>query len=191
MGDGGMLTSGDEAMADRLRLLAGHGMRPRYYHQAIGINSRLDTFQAAVLRIKMRHLAEVIDSRAAVAARYKVLLTESGLVGSDQLVLPAEDPSAYHVWNQFGIRVGEGRRDALRAHLADNGVGSEIYYPVPMHRQECFEYLMVDPDSLPETEKASAEILNLPIFPTLTEKEQIQVVRTIASFYQAGAKQAA
>ncbi|MEO1527056.1 MAG: DegT/DnrJ/EryC1/StrS family aminotransferase [Planctomycetota bacterium] len=191
MGDGGMLTSGDEAMADRLRLLAGHGMRPRYYHQAVGINSRLDTFQAAVLRVKMRHLAEIIDARSAIAARYKVLLTEAGLVAPDQIVLPTEDPNAYHVWNQFGIRVGEGRRDAMRSHLADNGVGSEIYYPVPMHRQECFEYLMVDSSTLPETERASAEILNLPIFPTLTEEEQVQVVRTIESYYRAGAKLAA
>ena len=191
MGDGGMLTSGDEAMADRLRLMAGHGMRPRYYHQVVGINSRLDTFQAAVLRIKLRHLAEVIQGRTKIAARYKVLLEEAGLVATEQLTLPAEDPNAYHVWNQFGIRVGEGRRDALRAHLADHGIGSEIYYPVPMHRQECFEFLAVDADSLPETERASAEILNLPIFPTLTEEEQTQVVRTIDSFYRAGAKQAA
>ncbi|MEL6104579.1 MAG: DegT/DnrJ/EryC1/StrS family aminotransferase [Planctomycetota bacterium] len=191
MGDGGMLTSGDEAMADRLRLMAGHGMRPRYYHQVVGINSRLDTFQAAVLRIKLRHLAEVIQSRTKIAGRYKVLLDEAGLVTTEQVTLPSEDPNAYHVWNQFGIRVGEGRRDALRTHLADHGIGSEIYYPVPMHRQQCFEFLAVDADSLPATERASAEILNLPIFPTLTEEEQAHVVRTIDSFYRAGAKQAA
>ncbi|MCA9139194.1 MAG: DegT/DnrJ/EryC1/StrS family aminotransferase [Planctomycetales bacterium] len=191
MGDAGMLTTGDAAMADRLRLLAGHGMRPRYYHQAIGINSRIDTFQAAVLRVKLRYLGEAIDSRTAIAKRYMSLLEQAGLVGPDQVVLPTVDANAFHVWNQFGIRVGEGRRDALRAHLAERGVGSEIYYPVPMHLQQCFEYLDVDGSELPETERASREILNLPIFPTLTEREQQQVVDTISGFYKAGAKVAA
>ena len=191
MGDGGMLTSGDAAVADRMRLLAGHGMRPRYYHQAVGINSRLDTFQAAVLRIKLRHLSEAIEARAQIASRYMRLLDNAGMVGPDQIVLPTEDPAAFHVWNQFGIRVGEQRRDALRTHLAERGIGSEIYYPVPMHRQECFQYLNVDGVTLPETERASREILNLPIFPTLTEAEQETVVDAIAAFYRAGAKAAA
>lgn len=191
MGDAGMLTAGDAAMADRLRLLAGHGMRPRYYHQAVGINSRIDTFQAAVLRVKLRHLGDAIDSRAAIAKRYMNLFEEAGMVGPDQIVLPTVDPNAFHVWNQFGIRIGEGRRDALRAFLAERGVGSEIYYPVPMHQQQCFEYLNIDGSTLPETERASREILNLPIFPSLTENEQQQVIDTIAGFYQAGAKVAA
>lgn len=191
MGDAGMLTSGDAAMADRLRLLAGHGMRPRYYHQVIGINSRIDTFQAAVLRVKLRHLGDAITSRSKIASRYMSLIGDAGLVGSDQIVLPSIDPNAFHVWNQFGIRVGEGRRDALRSFLAERGVGSEIYYPVPMHRQQCFEYLKVDGATLPETERASREILNLPIFPSLTEAEQHQVIDTIAGFYKAGARVAA
>ncbi|QDV84281.1 DegT/DnrJ/EryC1/StrS aminotransferase family protein [Stieleria sp.] len=191
MGDAGMLTSGDAVMADRLRLLAGHGMRPRYYHQAVGINSRIDTFQAAVLRVKLRHLGDAITSRSKIASGYMELLTDRGLVGPDQIVLPTVDPHAFHVWNQFGIRVGGGRRDALRAYLAERGVGSEIYYPVPMHKQQCFEYLNVDGSTLPETERASAEILNLPIFPSLTEAEQQQVVDCIGGYYQAGAKAAA
>ncbi|QEG00978.1 Aminotransferase [Stieleria maiorica] len=191
MGDAGMLTSGDADVADRLRLLAGHGMRPRYYHQAVGINSRIDTFQAAVLRVKLRHLGDAITSRSKIASRYMGLMQDRDLVGPDQVVLPTVDPNAFHVWNQFGIRVGGGRRDALRAYLAERGVGSEIYYPVPMHKQQCFEYLKVDGSSLPETERASAEILNLPIFPTLTEAEQEQVVDCISGFYQAGAKAAA
>ncbi|MEO1618698.1 MAG: DegT/DnrJ/EryC1/StrS family aminotransferase [Planctomycetota bacterium] len=191
MGDGGMITSNDEAMADRIRLLAGHGMRPRYYHQAVGINSRLDTFQAAVLRIKLRHLDEAVNARSAIAHRYMDWLNESDLVAADQIVLPTIDPNAFHVWNQFGIRVGEGRRDALRSYLGECGVGSEIYYPIPMHRQECFEYLAVDPATLPETERASEEILNLPIFPTLTESEQRQVIDTISSFYRGEARVAA
>ncbi|QDV41665.1 Aminotransferase [Stieleria neptunia] len=191
MGDAGMLTSGDAVMADRLRLLAGHGMRPRYYHQAVGINSRIDTFQAAVLRVKLRHLGDAITSRSKIASRYMQLLGDGGLVGPDQIVLPTVDPNAFHVWNQFGIRIGGGRRDALRAYLAERGVGSEIYYPVPMHKQQCFEYLNVDGSTLPETERASAEILNLPIFPSLTEAEQQQVVDCIGGYYQAGAKAAA
>ena len=191
MGDAGMITAGDAAMADRLRLLAGHGMRPRYYHQVIGINSRIDSFQAAVLRVKLKHLTDVIESRSRIAARYMELFDSANLVAADQVTLPTVDPNAFHVWNQFGIRIGEDRRDALRSYMADNGVGSEIYYPVPMHRQQCFEYLNVDSSSLPETNRASREILNLPIFPSLSESEQDRVVETICGFYQAGAKVAA
>jgi dTDP-4-amino-4,6-dideoxygalactose transaminase len=189
MGDGGMMTTGDAGTADRLRLLAGHGMRPRYYHQVIGINSRLDTFQAAVLRVKLKTLPEVVEQRAKIAARYTRLLGESR--ASHHLVLPAVDPNAFHVWNQYAIRVPGGNRDALRSYLAEHGVGSEIYYPVPMHLQQCFEYLQVDRGTLPETERASEEVLNLPIFPSLTEAEQTQVVHTIASYFAAEAKAAA
>ena len=143
------------------------------------------------MRIKFRQLGEVIRLRSAIADRYHQLFEDTGLVAQDQLVLPTTDPNAYHVWNQFGIRIGQGRRDALRSYLADKGIGSEIYYPVPMHRQECFSSLSVDPATLPETERASSEILNLPIFPTLTESEQQAVVNGIVSFYRAGAKIAA
>ena len=191
MGDGGMLTTGDAATADRLRLFAGHGMRPRYYHQVVGINSRLDTFQAAVLRVKLRGLPQAIESRAKIAARYQRLIEQANLVAEDQIVLPAQDPAAFHVWNQFGIRVSEGRRDSLRAYLSERGIGSEIYYPVPMHQQEAFADIPCDRDSLVETERACAEILNLPIFPSLTEAEQEQVVTAVAGFYAAGAKIAA
>ncbi len=191
MGDGGMLTTGDASTADRLRLLAGHGMRPRYYHQVVGINSRLDTFQAAVLRVKLRHLSEAIDSRAVIAARYKRLLTDTQLADNNRLTLPVEDPNAFHVWNQYAIRVADGRRDSLRAYLSERGISSEIYYPVPMHQQECFADLKFDRDALVETERASAEVLNLPIFPTLTEAEQHQVIETISGYYATGAKVAA
>ena len=191
MGDGGMMTSGDEEMADRLRLFAGHGMRPRYYHQVVGINSRLDTFQAAVLRVKLRHLGDAVEKRSAIAERYNGLLKDHQLVGEDQLTLPFVDPSAFHVWNQYSIRVAGGQRDAMRAHLAEQGVGSEIYYPVPMHQQECFQYLGVDGSSLPQTELAAAEILNLPIFPGLTDSEQERVVDSISSFYHQSARAAA
>jgi dTDP-4-amino-4,6-dideoxygalactose transaminase len=191
MGDGGMLTTGDASTADRLRLFAGHGMRPRYYHQVVGINSRLDTFQAAVLRVKFRHLATAIEARTQIAQRYERLLSDSQLVGEDKIVLPKHDSNAFHVWNQFAIRVSDGRRDSLRSFLAENGVSTEIYYPVPMHMQECFADLKVDRDALVETERASTEVLNLPVFPTLTDAEQCRVVETIAGFYAAGAKVAA
>ncbi|TWU45661.1 Aminotransferase [Novipirellula aureliae] len=191
MGDGGMMTTTSAGMADRLRLFAGHGMRPRYYHQVVGINSRLDTFQAAVLRVKLRHLADAVHNRQANADRYTRLLMEANLVAADQVVVPAVDKNAFHVWNQYSIRIGEGRRDALKAYLSERGIGSEIYYPVPMHQQECFNYLGVDPSTMVETERASREILNLPIFPSLTESEQHQVVKAIKGFYAAGAKAAA
>lgn len=191
MGDGGMLTSNDAATADRLRLFAGHGMRPRYYHQVVGINSRLDTFQAAVLRVKLQYLPKAIESRSTIAARYERLLSEVQLVEEDKIVLPAKDPNAFHVWNQFAIRVTGGRRDSLRAHLSERGVASEIYYPVAMHLQECFADLNVDRETLVETELASEEVLNLPIFPSLTEAQQRRVVDTIAEYYAAGAKVAA
>ena len=112
MGDGGMISTGDASTADRLRLFAGHGMRPRYYHQVVGINSRLDTFQAAVLRVKFRHLAEAIEARSQIAERYRRLLSDCQMVGEDKIVLPTQDPNAFHVWNQFAIRVADGRRDA-------------------------------------------------------------------------------
>ncbi len=191
MGDGGMMTSSNAATADRLRLFAGHGMRPRYYHQVIGINSRLDTFQAAVLRVKLRHLPDAVDSRATIAARYNRLLSDMQLVGADQIVLPTQDPNAFHVWNQYAIRVAGGRRDSLRAFLSEQGVGSEIYYPVPMHLQECFADLHVDRSTLVETERASKEVLNLPIFPSLSEAEQHRVVEMIGMYYAEGAKAAA
>ena len=191
MGDGGMMTSYDAAMADRLRLFAGHGMRPRYFHKVVGINSRLDTFQAAVLRVKLRHLPDAIEKRTAIADRYDRMITDANLVGAGKITLPVRDSNGFHVWNQYALRVGSGQRDALRAQMAENGVSSEIYYPVPLHKQECFADLNVDDSTLPETNRACEEILNLPIFPSLSEQQQERVVETISGFYAAGQKVAA
>lgn len=191
MGDGGMLTTGNAALADRLRLYAAHGMRPRYHHQVVGINSRLDTFQAAVLRVKMKHLPAAVEARQENAARYEQLFSDAGLIGDDQIVLPACDPNAFHVWNQYTIRVGHGRRDALKAYLSEQGVGTEIYYPIPMHRQSCFESLALNRDGLDETEAACAEVLNLPIYPELRIDEQQRVVDTIGRFYAKAIRRAA
>jgi dTDP-4-amino-4,6-dideoxygalactose transaminase len=191
MGDGGMMTTGDAAMADRLRLYAAHGMRPRYHHHVVGINSRLDSFQAAVLRVKMRYLDAGVESRQANANRYREMLTDAGLVGSGRIGLPYRDPNAFHVWNQYSIRVGGGQRDRLKASLAEQGVGTEIYYPIPMHQQKCFASIKVNRDGLPETEAAAAEILNLPIYPELRVDEQVRVVDSIARFFASAARAAA
>ena len=191
MGDGGMMTSNDAGLADRLRLFAGHGMRPRYYHQVVGINSRLDTFQAAVIRVKLRHLGVAIENRTAIADRYDRMLMESGLAGEGNITLPKRDPNAFHVWNQYAIRIGDGHRDSLRSYLAERNIGSEIYYPIPMHKQECFKDTPFRHNGLDETERASLEVLNLPIFPSLTEVEQSRVVEAIGAFYKQSARVAA
>ena len=181
MGDGGMMVCKDAAMAAKLRLLASHGMAPRYYHKLVGINSRLDTIQAAILNVKIAHLQSYGEARQKNADRYAELFTANGL--SQNIELPYQDPNALHVWNQYGIRVPGGLRDSLRKHLSEMGIGNEVYYPVPLHQQECFEDLGYTDGCLPETEKAAKEILHLPIYPDLTEPEQVAVVNGIQSFY--------
>jgi len=180
-GDGGMLTTGDDALADRLRLLRGHGMRPRYYHSLIGVNSRLDSFQAAVLNVKMTHLDDYTRLRQANAARYASLFAEAGL--DRVLGLPPDGPNRRHVWNQYVVRVPEGKRTALREHLAAAKIGTEIYYPLGLHQQECFQYLGYKKGDLPETDRAAEEVLALPIFPELSAEQQQFVVSQIARFY--------
>ncbi len=180
-GDGGMLTANRDDLADRLRLLRVHGMRPRYYHKVVGINSRLDSFQAAVLNVKLPHLDRWIAMRQANARRYTDLLSQSGLDGV--LGLPACAPHRRHVWNQYVIRVADGQRDPLRQFLAEAKIGTEIYYPMGLHEQECFRDLGYAPGDLPETRRASQEVLALPIFPELTAKEQQHVVDRIGAFF--------
>ncbi len=189
MGDGGMLTTSDEEMADRLALYAAHGMEPRYYHQVVGINSRLDTFQAAVLNVKMTQIDRWNAQRQQHAARYHELLMDAGL--DQRIGLPLTTPEHNHVWNQYTIRVPDGERDAMRTHLADAKIGSEIYYPVPLHLQECFETLGYAVGSLPETERAASEVLSLPVYPELTESHQEVVVQRMSRFYTRRARSAA
>ena len=183
MGDGGMLTTSSEELADRLQLLHGHGMRPRYYHQQVGINSRLDSIQAAVLNVKLPHLDTWTAARQENAGRYEQLFTQCGLAGD--ISLPQARGGCRHVWNQYVIRVAGGRRDPLREHLTQAKVATEIYYPVPLHLQECFAELGYRDGSLPHTEQAAAETLALPIFPGLSGPEQHAVVSQIAAFYGA------
>jgi len=180
-GDGGMLTTDDDALADKLRLLRGHGMQPRYYHQLIGINSRLDSLQAAVLNIKLPHLDSWTTARQERAQRYTEAFTQAGL--TDVLELPTVAPERRHVWNQYIVRVSGGKRDELRTFLAERKVGTEIYYPVPLHQQACFQYLGCATGTLPETERAAIETLALPIFPELTIDEQRTVVEQIGAFF--------
>ncbi|MGA0040759.1 MAG: DegT/DnrJ/EryC1/StrS family aminotransferase [Pirellulales bacterium] len=181
-GDGGFVTSTRDDLAERLRLLRVHGMEPRYYHQVIGINSRLDSIQAAVLRVKLPHLDSWTSLRQANAARYVELFTQAGLIG--HIGVPSDEPRGRHVWNQFVIRVSGGHRDALRKHLRERGVASEIYYPVPLHMQQCFRYIGCEEGSLPVTEQAARETLALPIYPELTLDEQRTVVGRIAEFFK-------
>jgi dTDP-4-amino-4,6-dideoxygalactose transaminase len=181
MGDGGMLTTSQPDVADKLRLLRAHGMQPRYYHKVVGINSRLDTLQAAVLNVKLPHLERWTGERQVNAQRYAELFAASGLEGV--LKLPRVAPGRRHAWNQYVVRIPDGRRDALREHLTSARIGTEIYYPVPLHLQECFRPLGYAAGSLPESERAAAETLALPIFPELTLAEQQLVVAEIAAFF--------
>ncbi len=185
-GDGGLLTTNDDGLADRLRLLRLHGMQPRYYHQLLGINSRLDAIQAAILNVKLSHLESWTAARQTNAARYDQLFKRHDLDGA--LVLPAAVAHCRHVWNQYVIRVPHGRRDTLRQHLTAHKIGTEIYYPVALHQQECFRKLGLgasdmDAAPLPETERATRETLALPIFPMLSADEQQSVVGCIAEFF--------
>jgi dTDP-4-amino-4,6-dideoxygalactose transaminase len=180
-GDGGMLTTRDARLAERLKLLRAHGMHPRYYHQAVGINSRLDTLQAAILAVKLPQLESWTLARQANAERYGELFAACGL--DRVLGLPQPALRCRHVWNQYVIRVPDGGRDALRTHLGAQKIGTEIYYPVPLHLQECFNSLGYGAGSLPESERAANETLALPIFPELTADEQQTVVRAIRAFF--------
>ena len=177
MGDGGMLVTSDEPLAEKLRRLAAHGMKTRYYHSLVGVNSRLDSIQAAVLNVKLAHLGRWTNDRRANAQRYHERFVAAQL--DQRLILPKEQPDRYHVWNQYTIRVPNGHRDELRSKMTERKVGSEIYYPVPLHLQECFRTLGYRRGSLPVTERLCQEVLCLPIFPELTEAEQDLVVEVI------------
>lgn len=188
-GDGGMLTTDDVQLAEKLKLLRGHGMQPRYYHQVVGINSRLDTLQAAILLLKLPKLEAWTAARQERAARYDAWFREAGV--DEFLQLPTAKKDRRHVWNQYVVHVKDGRRNALREFLAGRKVGTEIYYPVPLHRQECFASLGYGPGSLPTTEAAARETLALPIFPELTTDEQRAVVDEVKAFFAAGVEKRA
>jgi dTDP-4-amino-4,6-dideoxygalactose transaminase len=178
LGDAGAVICDDDAFADRVKLLRTHGGRPKYYHHAIGGNFRIDALQAALLGVKLPHLADWTRARRRNADRYRALAAATPGFPAD-VVLPTDTPE--HIYNQFVIRAP--RRDALREHLTKAGIGTEIYYPVPFHQQPCFAYLGYKEGAFPHSERAVKEVLALPIYPELTETQQEQVVREVARFY--------
>ena len=185
-GDAGAVTTSDAALAERMRSLRNHGGKQRYFHDEVGANSRLDSIQAAVLRVKMPHLARWNEARRERARTYGRLLTSAGLTKTGAaspapILLLKTLPGAYHIYHQYVVRVRD--RDKLRTFLGERGIGSEIYYPIPLHLQKCFAYLGHAAGDLPEAERAALDVLALPIFPELEEDEQRHVVESIAAFY--------
>ena len=180
MGDGGFMTTDDERIAEKLFALRVHGSKERYYHEWVGLNSRLDGFQGAILRVKLPHLDSWSDRRKANADYYRRLFTDAGL--NEQIAVPFERENVRHIYNQFVVRVPE-RRDELRAFLTENEIGTDVYYPVSLHLQKCFRYLDYRAGDFPESERASRETLALPIFPELQPQQQEFVVEKIREFY--------
>lgn len=199
-GDGGMVTTNDPELADRLKLLRNHGYRPKYYNKVVGGNFRLDAIQAAVLRVKLKYLDQWTEARQRNAAVYRELFEKaemsipqsylksnsdqaatSNLAALSGVVLPTEAPDVRHIYNQFVIR--SGRRNELMAFLKARKIGTEIYYPVPMHMQECFAYLGHQTGNFPASERAADETLALPIYPELSDDMLATVVEAVADFY--------
>jgi dTDP-4-amino-4,6-dideoxygalactose transaminase len=184
-GDAGMVTTNSDELAERVKMLRQHGMRRRYHHDEVGWNARMDSFQGAVLSVKLKYIGGWNEARRAVAARYHALFAKAGLAGAGiypahGVVLPREMPGAQHVWHQYVIRTP--RREALREFLTARSIGSEIYYPLPLHMQEALKGLGYTEGDFPEAERAAREVLALPIFPELREDEQETVVGAIAQF---------
>ncbi len=184
-GDAGMVTTNSDEVAERVKMLRQHGMRRRYYHDELGWNTRMDGFQGAVLAVKLKYIGAWTEARCALAARYHSLFANAGLAEAGTfpmhgVVLPRELPGARHVWHQYVIRAP--RRDALREFLSARSIGSEIYYPVPLHQQEALKSLGYKEGDFPEAERAAREVLALPIFPELREDEQQTVVAAVAEF---------
>jgi dTDP-4-amino-4,6-dideoxygalactose transaminase len=178
-GDGGMCTANDDELAERLRVLRVHGGKPKYYHAEIGGNFRLDELQAAVLVVKLKHLDDWTAGRQRNARFYDSAFAKAGL--ADRIGLPKVGQGYRHIYNQYVIR--SSRREELRAFLGQNGIGTEIYYPVPLHVQKCFAYLGYKAGDCPESEKAAAETLALPIYPELAQEQLAYVVETVARFH--------
>jgi dTDP-4-amino-4,6-dideoxygalactose transaminase len=189
LGDAGLLTTDDDALAEQSRVLRVHGGKPKYHHKVVGGNFRMDALQAALLRVRLPRLPAMTATRRENALRYLELFQEARVasdspvdVPAGRIGLPAIGPD--HTVNQFTIRVGGGRRDALRDALVQQGIGCEIYYPIPLHLQECFRELGLQKGAFPHSERASQEVLSLPVFPGLRLDEQRRVVAAVAAFCQ-------
>lgn len=188
-GDAGMVVTNDPEWAARLSCLRVHGMEPKYYHKYLGWNARLDALQAAMLRVKLPYLDRWTEARREVARRYDAMIEEHHLAGFMQR--PIVRPNRRHVFNQYVVRVGQGQRDALLRHLKADRIGCEIYYPVPLHRQECLAYLGYQDGDFPASEEACRSVLALPMYPELTEAQQQRVIQSCANFVRKRARMAA
>ena len=182
-----MVVTNDPDLAERMRVLRTHGSKPKYYHKLIGGNFRLDTIQAAVLTVKLKYLDQWTRRRQENADRYETLFQQSGLIQTGRVRLPeavyrTSGVKHYHIYNQFVLRVE--RRNDLMAHLKQKGIGTEVYYPVPFHLQECFRYLGHQEGDFPESERAANETVAVPIYPELTLAQQAEVVDAVATFYR-------
>jgi dTDP-4-amino-4,6-dideoxygalactose transaminase len=181
-GDGGMMVTQDDAIAERLRRLRVHGGAKQYFHDEVGYNSRLDALQAAVLSAKLPHLAGWSAKRRENAAYYDAAFAHLARQGA--ITTPVVVPENESIFNQYTLRVGGGRRDALQGFLKDRGIGTSIYYPLPLHLQPCFAYLGYKQGQLPESERAAKEVLSLPIFPELTRGQLDEVVAGVQAFFK-------
>lgn len=188
-GDAGLVVTGDPQWAQRMRCLRVHGMEPKYYHQHLGWNARIDTVQAALLRVKVPYLDRWIEARQAAAARYDALIDELGL--GDFLARPVAMPGRRHTYNQYVVRVGDNRRDGLVQQLKAEKIGCEIYYPVPLHLQECLAHLGHKAGEFPVAEEACKSVLALPMFPEISHEQQRRVIESCAAFAQQRARRAA
>ena len=180
-GDGGMITTNDAELADRIAVLRDHGSRKKYQYDLLGMNSRLDSLQAAILLVKFKHLDAMAQARRRNADRYRQLFRQTGL--EKLIVLPVQPRGLHHVYNQFVIRTP--KRDQLREHLRQCGIPTEIYYPSPLHLQPAFAYLGYRPGAFPKSEEASQQVVALPVFPQMTEQQQKAVVDAAAEFFRA------
>ena len=188
-GDAGMVLARDPTLAERVRTLHTHGESAKYRHDLVGVNSRLDELQAAVLRVKLRYLDNWIAARQARAARYDQLFQEAGLAGTPDtwddghpVVVPVVNPSCTHIFYVYAVRARQ--RDRLRAYLSEHGVGTEVYYPLPLHLQPCFASLGYHKGDFPAAEQAAEEALALPMYPELSEAQQMYVVQQVVDFYR-------
>ncbi len=186
LGDGGMVVTNDQSLAERLRILRVQGAKPKYYHRVVGGNFRLDTLQAAVLNVKLGYLDRWTSLRQQHADLYERLFQDAGLVEQGRVRLPKavyKDAGVahYHIYNQFVI--GVSNRDQLQAHLKTKGIGTEVYYPVPLHRQECLHALGYQEGDFPEAERACRELLALPVYPELNEDQQHYVVQAVREWF--------
>jgi dTDP-4-amino-4,6-dideoxygalactose transaminase len=178
-GDGGLVVTDDDELAERARMLRVHGSKPKYFHHIVGTNSRLDALQAAILRAKLPHLDEWTAARQRIAARYDELLADL-----EDLELPRRAPDRTHIFHQYTIRVPNDKRDSLKRYLEEKGIGTHVYYPLPLHLQPCFRELGYREGDLPESERASREVLSLPMFPELHGEEVEYVAEQMRVWYE-------